>query len=76
MEEDCGIPTEDLVELAGAPAKMKSDNQEVEERSVSELIELDKYLRAKCAVETTGPPDPFRGLRFGLVDPPSTRGRQ
>lgn len=44
-----GIPAENLVEVATSPASMTSDNQSYQEHNLKDLIELDKYIRARKA---------------------------
>lgn len=73
--ESDGITDAELLDAALAPASMTSDNQSISERSAADLIELDRYLRARrAACRAVG--DPFAGMRFGLFIPPGTRGRQ
>lgn len=73
MEENCedipsGVPSDQLLELALAPESMKSDNQEYKERSLKDLIELDRYLAAKKAA-CNGSPG-WGQVRFAKVIPP------
>lgn len=44
-----GIPPENLLEVAAAPASMQSDNQAYSEHNLKDLIEVDKYIRARKA---------------------------
>jgi hypothetical protein len=69
------ITPEQMVDAALNPQKMVNADQEVEERPISELIELDKHLKGKQAAASK-PGNPFAGLKFGIVSPPGTRGRQ
>jgi len=71
-----GFTPEQLLEFASNPLVMKNADQEVQERSMDELIALDKYLKAKQAAENAGSGNPFGGLKFGLIRPPGTTGRQ
>lgn len=73
--ESDGLTDAEILDAALAPASITSDNQSVSERSASDLIDLDRYLRARKAA-CRAPGDPFAGLRFGLFIPPGTRGRQ
>lgn len=72
---DNGITDAELLDAALAPASMASDNQSVTERSAADLIELDRYLRARAAA-CSAPGDPFAGMRFGVFVPPGARGSQ
>ncbi len=50
---------------AQGPAKVSGDAGSVEQQKLADLIEADKYLSQKCAVE-----QPRRGLRFNKFVPP------
>ena len=50
---------------ARGPAKVSGDAGSVEQQKLTDLIEADKYLAEKCAVE-----QPRRGLRFNKFVPP------
>jgi len=56
---------ETIRQNAQGPAKVASDAGSVEQHSLSEQIEADKYLSAKEAVQKTR-----RGLRFNKLVPP------
>lgn len=60
------IATTDLVDLMKAPARTRTVEGTVEERSVNELIKADTYLRGK---QVDGPPF---GIRIAKTKPPST----
>jgi len=50
-EENCeeieGLPNPDLLAIAMGPKSMTADGHSYEERSVDELIALDRYIRTK-----------------------------
>ena len=52
-------------ENAQSPAKASSDGVSVEQHSLADQIEADKYLAAKDAVKSKS-----RGLRFNKLVPP------
>jgi hypothetical protein len=60
------IDDETIKNLAEAPKKTVGDEGSVEERSISELIEADRYLQNKEAIKP-----PF-GLRIARVSPRGT----
>lgn len=74
MEELCddinGIPAVDVATVATAPASMKSDNQEYTEHNLKDLIDVDKYLRARKAAckGNSG----WGGMRISKVIPPGS----
>ena len=43
-----------IIENAVAPKKVKGDSGEVEQHSLSELIEVEKFLASKRAVKVKG----------------------
>jgi hypothetical protein len=49
---------------AKGPKRVRTDAGEVEQHSLREQIEADKYLAAKAAASTRG-----RGLRFSKLTP-------
>lgn len=49
------MPIENIEDLANAPAKARTAEGEVVERSLNSIIEADRYLRAKEATDA-GPP--------------------
>lgn len=61
---------EALEAAASQPAKMSGDAGSVEQRSISDLIALDKHVAAKSAGRRG---TPF-GLRFGRIVPPGANG--
>jgi len=65
-----GYTDAELVDLANAPVQIVSDNQSVSERPLSDIIAMDKYLKAKKVT------DPFQSLKLGIWIPPGTTGRQ
>lgn len=75
MDETPIVTDEQLAELANSPASMSVDGQTVAERSAADVIALDKYAKTRRAVAAS-PADPFAGLRFGVISPPGTTGRQ
>lgn len=56
----------EIEELATAPRKTAGDEGTVEERSVSELIEADRYVASKGATKS-----PY-GLRMARIRKPGT----
>lgn len=59
---------EEAVEAASlAPKKVAVDGQSVEEHSIKDLIEADRYLSAKRSTAAGGS---HRGLRFTKLIPP------
>lgn len=69
-----GVPNEDLLALALAPESMESDRQKYTERSLADLIELDKYLRGKKAACVNPAVAGWGGMRVSRVVPPDTVG--
>ena len=53
--------------LANGPAEVSGDAGSVKQRSVSELIEADRYLASKAAMA-----NPLKGLRFAKITPPGS----
>lgn len=53
--------------LANGPAEVSGDAGSVKQRSVSELIEADRYLASKAAMD-----NPLKGLRFAKITPPGS----
>lgn len=53
--------------LANGPAEVSGDAGSVKQRSVSELIEADRYLASKTAMA-----NPLKGLRFAKITPPGS----
>ena len=53
--------------LANSPAEVSGDAGSVKQRSVSELIEADRYLASKAAMS-----NPLKGLRFAKIKPPGS----
>jgi len=56
-----------LAETAAGPKRVRTDAGEVEAQDVASIIEADKYLSAKAAVQKK-----YRGLRFNKFLPPGT----
>jgi len=56
-----------LAETATGPKRVRTDAGEVEAQDVASIIEADKYLSAKAAVQSKS-----RGLRFNKLLPPGT----
>jgi hypothetical protein len=57
--------TDAITDLVGAPRVFETDGQKVQERSLSELIEADKYLEQKRVVKAGG-----SGIRVQRVHKP------
>lgn len=63
-------PIQDAIgDLATGPQSMSVDGQTVNERSISELIEADKYLKEVAAAKRSK-----LGLRFAKLIPPGPMG--
>lgn len=61
---------ENLFRHADKPERTKGDEGEVKERSIDELIKLDRHLAANCT--NNGPlPAPW-GLQFAVARPHGT----
>lgn len=58
------ISSDDIEEAAQAPKKASTDEGMVEEKSVQELIEADKYNKANQS-----PSGPLHGLRVSRFKP-------
>lgn len=56
-----------LADAATSPASVSNETGSVSTRSISELIELDRYLASKAAAKRRD-----RGLRIQRLDPPGT----
>jgi len=54
-----------IAETATGPKRVRTDAGEVEAQDVASIIEADKYLSAKAAVQSKS-----RGLRFNKLLPP------
>lgn len=78
MPDDCseleGVPNADLLALGMSPQSMKSDNQEYSERPISDLIDLDKYLRQKKTACANPAAAGWGQIRVHKVVPPSSTG--
>lgn len=61
--------TDTIETSASEPASASSDAGSVSQRSLSELIEADKYLKS-----SDGSSNKSRGLRFTKLVPPGARG--
>lgn len=76
--EDCteldGVPNPELLAIAMSPESMKSDNQEYTERSLGDLIALDKYLRQRKAACNNPAAAGWGTIRIHRVVPPNTVG--
>lgn len=59
---------EQIEDVASAPKRMTNDAGSVEEHDLGQLIEADKYLRAKDAATR-----PIRAVGYGKFIPPGTR---
>ena len=53
-----------IIENATGPKSAEIDGQKVEQHSLSEVIEADKYLAAKSALKKKS-----RGLKFSKLQP-------
>ena len=63
-------PIQDTIgDLATGPQSISVDGQTVNERSISELIEADKYLKDVAAAKR-----PKLGIRFAKMNPPGPMG--
>ena len=58
---------ESIRENAKSPAKVTGDQGSVEQHSLKEQIEVDRYLASKKAARSKG-----FGVRFGKLVPPGT----
>tara|TARA_Y100001973_G_C5199824_1_gene336773 strand:- start:1799 stop:2011 length:213 start_codon:yes stop_codon:yes gene_type:complete len=58
----------DVQESATQPARARTDAGEVEQHKLSDLIEAEKYLAGKDAIESKTAKR--RGLRFNKLIPP------
>lgn len=58
-----------IADLATSPESISVDGQTVNERSISELIEADKYLKEAAAAKR-----PTLGIRFAKLNPPGPMG--
>jgi hypothetical protein len=56
-----------IAETATGPKRVRTDAGEVEAQDLASMIEADKYLSAKRAVQSK-----TRGLRFNKLLPPGT----
>jgi len=56
-----------IAETASGPKRVRTDAGEVEAQDIASIIEADKYLSAKAAVQSK-----TRGLRFNKLLPPGT----
>lgn len=65
--EDAETISQAIMDAVTSPAVMKGDAGEVTERSLSDLIQADRYVAAKTAA-TNG----RRGLRFSRLIPDGT----
>ena len=54
-----------ITELAGTPRIFEADGQKVGERSISELIEADKYLTQKANASASSRPFKISQVRPG-----------
>lgn len=59
-----------LAEAAVGPKRVRTDAGEVEAHDLDQIIEADKYLASKAAVNGTN--NTRRGLRFNKLIPPGT----
>lgn len=65
--EDADSANEALIAALTSPAKVAGDAGSVEQRSISELIAANNYLRSTCAGN-----GPRQGLRFTRLVPDGT----
>jgi len=56
---------------AEGPRRVRTDAGEVESQPIPDLIEADKYLASRTAVDA-GTNRTHRGLRFNRLNPPGT----
>ena len=67
---DNPIVTDAMTAALLGPKSASSDGQSVESHGLKDLIALDRYLAAKCAVKNR-----TRGLRFNTMTPGGTVAR-
>lgn len=58
---------DDIEDAAQKPRRMRGDEGEIEEHSLPDQIEADRYLSAREAVKKQ-----HRGLRFSVIQHPGT----
>lgn len=58
-----------IMDNAAGPAKASVDGQSVEQHSLRDLIEADRYLASKAAAQRND-----RGIRFSRIVPPGATG--
>jgi hypothetical protein len=56
-----------IAEAMAAPKRVKGDQGEIENHSITDLIKADQYLASKCAADK-----PHRGLRLTKLIPGGT----
>lgn len=66
MSTDDTTYTDAIETVAGGPAEVNIDGQQVKQQKITDLIEADKYLCAKAATRRTG-----YGLKYVTHKPPS-----
>jgi hypothetical protein len=66
-DETLDLVTDALAAAAAGPRRVSVDGREVESHSLKDVIEADRYLRARCA---TAAGRGARGLRFTKLVPP------
>lgn len=66
-EDDIETVSEAVTAALAGPKRVRGDAGEVEQHSIKDLIEADRYVRSKCAAS-----NPRRGLRFTKLVPGST----
>lgn len=80
MPENCpdepgGIDGTTLANIGTGLARVKKENEEIEERSVSELIKLDQYLKGRKA-QCTNAGDAWGAVSKVRAVPPDGAGTQ
>lgn len=65
--DDAETAAETLAAAAAGPKRVRGDAGEVEQHSLRDLIEYEKFRRAKCATTKA-----HRGIRLTKLIPPGT----
>lgn len=59
--------TQNIADAATKPAEVKTDEASVKARSLTDLIEADKYLTRKTITK-----NPLKAIRVTTLEPPGT----
>ena len=65
-QDDIDDLEETILTNAGKPAEVKTEAASVRQHSISDLIELERFQRAKAATGS----GPFAGIQLGKIVPP------